>query len=174
MSDEKRTASEQLKHRIVQDTFGQVGVAAKAMFDAFTGGHEAVLDSVAEDFEAKQRGEKGVPMRARYRCSDCGDVHWEGTSCLPTHAPPRVTSPADTERAPPPSNGAPAVDRGIALPAKSVAEREEATHTILFVCAECLKDGEDAKRTTWGEALCTCERCMAPQISGKAAFMVPR
>lgn len=157
MSDEReRTPSELLKRRILGDTGDQLATAGKAMFDLFTGGSDAVLDSIAEDFEAKKRGEAGSAMRPRYRCTACSGVHNEGTGCdtdLDEHAPPplhRADVVADTERAPP-----------LVLEAPRI-----------LVCAACLKDDEDAKPSRFGVPLDDCERCHEEQPKNSRAFAV--
>jgi hypothetical protein len=152
MSDDKRTASELLKHRIVQDTAEQVGTVAKMMFDAFTGGSEAVLDTVAESFEARARGEADTKPKPRYRCLGCRGVHLEGTGCdaeLPEQAPPGkiVTLRVFCTECGAESAHVVGCSKARALPAPFASSE---------VCAECVHDGEHAQKT---DMIGPCPRC---------------
>jgi hypothetical protein len=167
MSDRERTAAEQLKHRIMNDTGEQIGTAARAMFDLFTGGAEAVGDCIAADLEAKHRGETGAPMMQRYRCNVCRGVHLAGQPC------DRIVR--DTEPAPPPSEAAPAHPRVVHALAQGV--------TIVCACEACALQHLDSgafieaekKSVTFAQAnLRACELCHAEQAGHALGFPVPR
>jgi len=154
-------AKDLLRKRIIGDTADQLVTAGKALFDAFTGGAEAVLDSVAEDWEAKGRGEAGAPMRERYRCIECRGMHWAGELC-----DRRVIARAETIPAPSPE------------PRRAPVALLTAGFETECVCIACSVDEEEVnpeQRTTFGKKnLRSCERCGQEQGANAYAYVVTK
>jgi hypothetical protein len=170
----ERTPAEMLKRRILNDTGDQVRTAAKAMFDLFTGGGEAVAESVFADIEAKERGESGAPMLERYRCTDCRGVHLVGQACDRIIPASRDTEPAPAP--PTPRNDVPAARR-VAPPV--LTSGFEVVHTceacaLEVLDAEQFHEAERLASTFAKENLRACERCKAEQAAHATAYLVPR
>ncbi|MFI5300691.1 MAG: hypothetical protein ACHREM_21625 [Polyangiales bacterium] len=149
MSDDELKAR---KIATLERTGEGIRTVGKLMWDAFTGGHDAVLESVIDAVADKRNGREEHALEQRYRCT-CGLVHLESYVCPEARKIAILTEHAGASSAN--GNGAEAAAFGET------------------VCSACIDDGDDARVTTFGEAnVRACARCRVELRAEDRAFVL--